>query len=94
MTDSILTGVVVLVGLLLFGVGFILSWVMKETYEEWVDLKTHPFSDLITSAPHPECFDEDGNPILEEYICPVFVGFNEEGFDGFDDEYDESYDDF
>lgn len=81
MNASIITGIVVLVGVLLFVVGGLVSWVAKDIYYQWLEVVTHPFLGLIEESPHPECFDDDGNPILGEYIVLDLSGYGDEDGD-------------
>lgn len=79
MNSSVITGLTILMGLVLFVVGVVVSWLAKDIYYQWLELTTHPFIGLIEESPHPECFDDEGNPILGEYIVLDFSGYDEDG---------------
>jgi hypothetical protein len=87
MTIVLLTALTVLVGILLLVVGAAGGWFAFTIYQQWLEFNTHPYADLIMQAPHPECFDEEGNPILEDYWYVDFSEFTGDEF-GDDEEWE------
>lgn len=62
----------VLFSFLFLAVGLIGGWLGAERYLAYLSYQEHEFEELFESNPHPEIYDENGNPFRGEYMVIDF----------------------